>query len=155
MSKTPVAKKPVSPSSSRHGIPRTHAIAKKMGAVPAKITYDDLPAELKTHFMKLSDSGARAGSLCGMGTSTTPGMVLVCYKNEYGQCHWVEFPKGETPPTHDEPDFSGSKTARPVGTKRRASRWSAPRSRSPFRSLRASPISTISIRCGSRRTFGS
>ncbi len=45
--KKPVAKKPTAAAPAHYGVPRTHARAQKMGAVPAKITYDDLPPNLR------------------------------------------------------------------------------------------------------------
>jgi hypothetical protein len=86
---------------SHSGIPRTHAAAKKLGAMPSKLTYNALPDTHKAQFMLLAHAGARAGSLCGIGPSTDPTKVLVCYKNELGKCHWIEWPKGQTPPSHE------------------------------------------------------
>jgi len=65
------------------------------------MTYDDLTPARKAQFMKFSDSGARTGSICGVGPSNDPNMVLICYKNEQGVCHWVDWPKGKPAPTHD------------------------------------------------------
>ena len=67
------------------GIPRTHGAAKKLkGYKKADHTFDDLSAELQGHFIKLADSGARAGSFCGAGPSADPVYWLVCYKNAQG-----------------------------------------------------------------------
>jgi hypothetical protein len=96
-----MTKQPKTQAPSHHGIPRTHSAAKKLNAKPSKISYNDLSPQRKSQFMKLADAGARAGSLCGIGPSNDPNMVLVCYKNQQGLCNWVEWPKGETPPSHD------------------------------------------------------
>lgn len=83
------------PSSLHYGIPRIHSAAKKLStAKPSKLTYDTLAPERKVQFMKFSNTGARTGSICGIGPSNDPNMVLVCYKNERGEFDWVEVPKG-------------------------------------------------------------
>jgi hypothetical protein len=97
-----MARRPSTPTPSHHqGIPRTHSAAKRLNAQPAKVTYNDLTPARKSQFMKFSDSGARAGSICGVGPSNDPNMVLICYKNEQGVCNWVEWPKGKPAPSHD------------------------------------------------------
>jgi hypothetical protein len=97
MGKKPKAEK----SPGQSGIPRTHAAAMKLGAAKSKHSYNSLSKTLKARFMKLSDNGARAGSLCGIGPSPDPTKVLICYKNDQGQCHWVEWPKGQPVPRHE------------------------------------------------------
>lgn len=87
-------------ASSHHGIPRTHSAARKLNAQPSRLTYNDLTPERKDQFMKLADAGGRTGSICGVGPSNDPNMVLICYKNEQGLCNWVEMPKPPTLPTH-------------------------------------------------------
>jgi hypothetical protein len=83
------------------GIPRTLAVAKKLGYKKSKTKFSDLSAELKGNFIKLADYGARTGSLCSIGIDIKPGYWHVCYKNESGQCHWVEIPKGSHIPKKD------------------------------------------------------
>jgi hypothetical protein len=82
-------------------LPRTYSEAKRRGAMPSKTTFNALTDELKAQFVTFSDSGARAGSICGHGPSDVPGMILVCFKNELGQCTWVDWPKGEPLTSHD------------------------------------------------------
>jgi hypothetical protein len=80
----------------RHvGIPRSHAIAKKLGykKVPAT-AFARLSAESKRNFVKFADHGSRAGSVCGVAPGDDDAHWLVCYKNENGQCNWVEVPRG-------------------------------------------------------------
>jgi len=89
------------PTIHQRGIPRSHSAAKKLGAKSSEHNYNALPESLKAQFMPLADTGARAGSLCGIGPSPDPTMILVCYKNERGQCHWVEWPKGQPVPRHE------------------------------------------------------
>jgi hypothetical protein len=96
-----MSKAPAKPTPSHDGIPRTHSEAKKLASVkPSKLSYDKLIPERKAQFIKFSESRARTGSICGVGPSNDPNMVLICYKNDLGECHWVEMPKGATPPTH-------------------------------------------------------
>lgn len=82
------------------GIPRSHKVAQKLGYKKAKLKFADLSDELKSNFIKLADSGARTGSLCGVGPSPEPGYWLVCYKNENGRCNWVHVRKGSPIPDH-------------------------------------------------------
>jgi hypothetical protein len=63
-------------------VPRTHGAAKKIaGYKKSQHKYDDLNTSLG-RFIKLADSGARTGSLCGVGPSPNRGYYLVCYKND-------------------------------------------------------------------------
>jgi hypothetical protein len=96
-----MTKRPSTRAPSHHGIPRTHSAAKRLNAKPANIGYNDLTPARKSQFMKFSDSGSRAGSICGVGPSDEPNMVLICYKNEQGVCNWVHWPKGQPAPSHD------------------------------------------------------
>jgi hypothetical protein len=84
------------------GIPRTHSAAKKLvGYRKSKHSYESLSSAFKSHFVKLADAGARAGSYCGAVTSPeNENDWLVCYKDRQGSCEWVEIPKHTTiPPT--------------------------------------------------------
>jgi hypothetical protein len=78
------------------GIPRSHAVAKKLGykRVPAT-AFAKLSAKSKRNFIKFADHGARAGSVCGIAPGDDDAHWLVCYKNEVGQCTWIQVPKGE------------------------------------------------------------
>jgi hypothetical protein len=101
MTKKPATKATAKPSSASSGVPRTHGEAKRRGARVSKVTFSHLTDERKGQFIKLSDSGARAGSMCGIGPSNDPSKILVCYKNESGQCNWVEWPKSDPAASHD------------------------------------------------------
>ncbi len=81
-------------ATTRHsGIPRTYAIAKRLGHKKAPIELSDLSARQKRSFVNLAEFGARAGSLCGVGPSSDPNYWLVCYKNASGECNWVHVPR--------------------------------------------------------------
>jgi hypothetical protein len=100
--KTNKTKKGESAHEKAPGLPRTHGAAKKLkGVKKADHTFDDLSPKLKSNFIKLAESGARAGSFCGAGPSTDPAYWLVCYKNAAGACHWVQVPKGSRIPPND------------------------------------------------------
>ena len=82
-------------------IPRSHKAALKLGYKPASITHADLTDELHAHVVRLSDTGARAGSLCSIAPSTQPGYWLVGYKDANGDCTiFIHVPKGAPIPRH-------------------------------------------------------
>jgi hypothetical protein len=83
------------------GVPRTHGAAQKLGYKPAGVRFADLPAEAKANFMQLSQTGARPGSLCGIGPSNDDRYWLVCYKHDGKTCTWVQVPRGAPIPDHD------------------------------------------------------
>lgn len=83
------------------GIPRSHGAAQKLGYKKSKFKFADLSESSKSNFVKLADSGARAGSLCGIGPSPDAGYWLVCYKDDSGRCKWIDVPKGSPIPDHD------------------------------------------------------
>jgi hypothetical protein len=74
------------------GIPRTHKVAQNRGYTTANLTFADLGSEHKASFIQLE--GGRAGSVCGVGPSPDPNYWLVCYKDQNGQCSWVQVPRG-------------------------------------------------------------
>ena len=84
-------KKPKKPKE-HTGVPRSFASAKKLGFKKAKLSASHLN-ELSASFIQLEQSGAKAGTICGVAPSPTPGHWLVCYKNDAGKCNWVDVPK--------------------------------------------------------------
>ncbi len=76
----------------RHrGIPRTHAIAKKLGYKAVNVNFDDV----KDSFIQFADFGSRKGSVCGVAPDQDPRYWSVCYKDDTGQCNWVQVPRSE------------------------------------------------------------
>jgi hypothetical protein len=81
-------------------VPRTYAHAKSLGLKRSKIGYNDLPSDLKSRFVQMSNIGARSGSICGIAPSPNQGKMLICYKNDAGRCNWVEVDQGAPPAAH-------------------------------------------------------
>ena len=78
------------------GVPRSYAAAKKLGFKKSKLSASHLNQISATSFIQMEQSGAKAGTVCGVAPSPTPGHWLVCYKNAAGKCNWVEVPKPAT-----------------------------------------------------------
>jgi hypothetical protein len=79
-------------SQSATKIPRTYKAALKKGYQTSRYSFNDLTDEHKASFVEFE--GGRSGSFCGVGPSPDPSVWHVCYKDENGQCHWVDVPRG-------------------------------------------------------------
>jgi hypothetical protein len=76
----------------RHrGVPRTLKIAKSLGYKSRRVNFD----KIRDNFIQFADHGSRDGSICGVAPDSDPRYWSVCYKDDTGQCDWVQVPRSE------------------------------------------------------------